>query len=109
MVCQRAIKDNSILKHWSVLIGVLNHASSNIGRHKLKSWLQRPLLDFDAIKYRQDSVAYFVEKSSNDENKELRNNLKYIANAARLVSRIREQHASPNDWLQLLQVYRMTH
>ncbi|KAI9322167.1 DNA mismatch repair protein MutS [Dichotomocladium elegans] len=85
------------------LFGLLNHAVSPIGQHLLKSWLQRPTLDLETIRFRQQSISRFVSAGIEDLTKELRSHLRHVKNVSRLISAVSEHCATSGDWQQLLQ------
>ncbi len=91
-----SLRDGS---RWGTLLWVLDHTVTAMGGRLLKSWLERPLLDVQAINARQDAV----EELINDGfiRQELHDLLKTIYDLERLSSRVVYGTAGPRDLLAL--------
>ncbi len=83
------------------LFGVLDHTVTSMGARMLRSWLQQPLLDVNAIKERQDAVTVLYEGGLEREN--LRDLLDNVLDLERLLSRLVSGSGTPRD-LAALQV-----
>lgn len=83
----------------TTLSDVLDQTASPMGARLLKRWIVMPLKDRTSIQDRLDVVAYFTE------HKELRDALiqeiKYVGDLERLISKIGLQKASPREIVQL--------
>lgn len=83
----------------TTLSDVLDQTASPMGARLLKRWIVMPLKDRKSIQERLDVVAYFTE------HKELRDALiqeiKYVGDLERLISKIGLQKASPREIVQL--------
>ena len=83
----------------TTLADVLDQTASPMGARLLKRWIVMPLKDRKSIQERLDVVAYFTE------HKELRDALiqeiKYVGDLERLISKIGLQKASPREIVQL--------
>ncbi|MDH5828031.1 DNA mismatch repair protein MutS [Sphingobacterium faecium] len=83
----------------TTLSDVLDQTASPMGARLLKRWIVMPLKDRKSIQERLDVVAYFSE------HKELRDALiqeiKYVGDLERLISKIGLQKASPREIVQL--------
>lgn len=83
----------------TTLSDILDQTASPMGARLLKRWIVMPLKDRKSIQERLDVVAYFTE------HKELRDALiqeiKYVGDLERLISKIGLQKASPREIVQL--------
>ncbi|AEG14913.1 DNA mismatch repair protein mutS [Desulfofundulus kuznetsovii DSM 6115] len=91
-----SLRDGS---RWGTLLWVLDHTVTAMGGRLLKSWLERPLLDVQAIRARQDAVEELVNDSL--ARQELQHLLKTIYDLERLSSRVVYGTAGPRDLLAL--------
>ncbi|MEN5196307.1 DNA mismatch repair protein MutS [Sphingobacterium faecium] len=89
----------SVNENATTLSDVLDQTASPMGARLLKRWIVMPLKDRKSIQERLDVVAYFTE------HKELRDALiqeiKYVGDLERLISKIGLQKASPREIVQL--------
>lgn len=77
------------------LLGVLDGCITPMGHRLLRQWLNKPLLDVERIRRRQEGVAYFHKEGL--VRAELRAALKPIADIERLVNRMLGGSAQPRD------------
>lgn len=77
------------------LLGVLDHTVTPMGRRLMRQWVSKPLLDIEAVRRRQDGVAYLIEHGVL--RVELRNALRALADLERLTNRVVSGHAGPRD------------
>ncbi|MGB9802592.1 DNA mismatch repair protein MutS [Desulfofundulus sp.] len=91
-----SLRDGS---RWGTLLWVLDHTVTAMGGRLLKSWIERPLLDVQAIRARQDAVEELV--NDNLARQELKHFLKSVYDLERLASRIVYGTAGPRDLLAL--------
>lgn len=77
------------------LINVLDHSVTPMGKRLMQQWIGKPLLDLNAIRRRQDGVAWFVENGLL--RAELRSALHALGDLERLTNRILSGHAMPRD------------
>lgn len=85
----------------NTLLEVLDHTVTSMGARLLRRWVEQPLLDADAIRARQKSVARFAENVL--ARGDFRDALKKVADIERLVSRCATGIASPRDLAALRQ------
>lgn len=81
------------------LLGVVEHTITPMGKRLMYQWLNKPLLDVEQIRKRQDGVAYFVQNGFN--RAEIRTALKPLADLERLTQRIVSGSALPRDLVAL--------
>lgn len=77
------------------LLWVLDKTKTPMGRRLLRSWVERPLLDIQKIRYRQEAVEEMVTEFELKD--EIRENLSGISDIERLMTRISYGTASPKD------------
>ena len=77
------------------LLGVLDKTMTPMGRRSIRQWVNKPLLDIDAIRRRQAGVEIFwadgLLRTS------VRASLRPLADLERLIGRVQSGHASPRD------------
>ena len=83
------------------LLGVLDMTVTPMGARRLRSWLQQPLLDIEAINRRLDAVDALVQHAA--VRTELRSALKGKADLERLANRITQGIIRPRELLALAQ------
>ena len=81
------------------LLGVLDCTVSPMGKRLIRQWVSKPLLDVDAIRKRQNSLAFFYEDGLL--RAEVRAALKPLADLERLTSRVVGGTAQPRDLVAL--------
>ncbi|MDA1330244.1 MAG: DNA mismatch repair protein MutS [Chloroflexi bacterium] len=77
------------------LLGVLDRSVTPMGRRLLRQWVNKPLLDIERIKRRQDGVAFFHAEGLL--RAELRAALKPLGDLERLINRVLGGSAQPRD------------
>jgi len=83
---------------WS-LLGILDKTQTPMGKRLLRSWVNKPLLDIEQINQRLDAVAYFYGHGV--ERKQIAELLKQLHDLERLVTRLVNGSARPNDLVAL--------
>lgn len=83
---------------WS-LLGVLDKTQTSMGKRLLRNWVNKPLLDIEKINQRLDAVAYFYHHGI--ERKHIAETLKQLHDLERLVTRLVNGSARPNDLVAL--------
>jgi DNA mismatch repair protein MutS len=83
------------------LLSVLDLTSTPMGARLLRSWLQQPLLDLEALNQRLDAVEVLV--SNTPARNELRTHLKQVADLERLANRVAQGVVRPRELLALRQ------
>ena len=83
---------------WS-LLGVLDKTQTSMGKRLLRNWVNKPLLDIEKINKRLDAVAYFYHHGI--ERKQIAETLKQLHDLERLVTRLVNGSARPNDLVAL--------
>ena len=83
---------------WS-LLGILDKTQTPMGKRLLRSWVNKPLLDIEQINQRLDAVAYFYDRGV--ERKQIAELLKQLHDLERLVTRLVNGSARPNDLVAL--------
>lgn len=83
---------------WS-LLGVLDKTQTSMGKRLLRNWVNKPLLDIEKINQRLDAVAYFYHHGI--ERKQIAETLKQLHDLERLVTRLVNGSARPNDLVAL--------
>lgn len=83
----------------TTLSDVLDQTASPMGARLLKRWIVMPLKDCKSIQERLDVVAYFSEHK--DLRDALIQEIKYVGDLERLISKIGLQKASPREIVQL--------
>ena len=83
---------------WS-LLGILDRTQTPMGKRLLRSWVNKPLLDIEQINQRLDAVAYFYDHGV--ERKQIAELLKQLHDLERLVTRLVNGSARPNDLVAL--------
>lgn len=81
------------------LMDALDHTQTAMGSRKLKTWVQRPLIDIDEINRRLDAVQEFMDGLYLRD--DVREELKGIADLERLISRIIYGTANPRHMLMI--------
>ena len=81
------------------LLSVLDHTSTSLGSRRLRSWLLRPLRDYNGIERRLDVIEQFVADPLTLT--ELRETLGIIRDLERITARINVGNASPRDYIAL--------
>ena len=86
------------------LQALLDRTRSAPGRRLLRTWLQQPSLDLDALRHRHDAVELLVAAAAQapDLIAALRTHLRGAKDIARMLLRIKKVAASPADWLGVL-------
>jgi DNA mismatch repair ATPase MutS len=87
------------------LLGLLDQTVSAPGKHLIKEWVCRPLLEIEAINRRLDAVSCFYEMVAlvPDTVNEIRKSMRNIRDLASIVARLRTSRATVNDWAGILQ------
>ena len=83
---------------WS-LLGILDRTQTPMGKRLLRSWVNKPLLDIEQINQRLDAVAYFYDHGV--ERNQIAELLKQLHDLERLVTRLVNGSARPNDLVAL--------
>ena len=83
---------------WS-LLGILDKTQTPMGKRLLRNWVNKPLLDIERINQRLDAVAYFYDHGV--ERKQIAEILKQLHDLERLVTRLVNGSARPNDLVAL--------
>ncbi len=83
---------------WS-LLGILDKTQTPMGKRLLRNWVNKPLLDIERINQRLDAVAYFYDHGV--ERKQIAELLKQLHDLERLVTRLVNGSARPNDLVAL--------
>ena len=83
---------------WS-LLGILDRTQTPMGKRLLRSWVNKPLLDIEQINQRLDAVAYFYGHGV--ERNQIAELLKQLHDLERLVTRLVNGSARPNDLVAL--------
>jgi len=83
---------------WS-LLGILDKTQTPMGKRLLRSWVNKPLLDIEQINQRLDAVAYFYDHGV--ERNQIAELLKQLHDLERLVTRLVNGSARPNDLVAL--------
>jgi DNA mismatch repair protein MutS len=81
------------------LLDILDKTKTPMGARLLKKWLLEPLLDIEALKYRQEFVSFFVENYALT--KDLREILAKINDMERIIGRINCNVNVPRDLIAL--------
>ncbi len=81
------------------LLWVLDRTVTPMGKRLLRQWVSQPLLEVEAIRQRQEGVAFFFDDGLL--RAELRAALKPLADLERLTNRIVAGHAQPRDLVAL--------
>jgi DNA mismatch repair protein MutS len=81
------------------LLGVLDYTITPMGKRYLRQWVNKPLLDVERIKQRQNEIAYFFTNGL--KRAELRASLKPFGDLERLTNRILAGTALPRDLVAL--------
>ncbi|CAO3702359.1 unnamed protein product [Rhizopus stolonifer] len=80
------------------IFGLLNKTKTILGKQKLKEWVSCPIIERSIIEERQATIEFFMQSGVREDLYELRSHLSQISNIHRLLSKIREHKANPNDW-----------
>lgn len=86
------------------LLSVLDYTITPMGRRLLRQWLSKPLINPEAIRRRQDIVAFFFTQGML--RAELRARLKGLGDLERLTNRVIAGHAGPRDLANLRNILR---
>ncbi len=89
---ERTMRSNS---REGTLLGIMDQTCTAMGSRRLRQWMLYPLRDYDEIVMRQDAVELLMGR--NDVVRQLRVELKKMADMERIVSRIGTRRASPRD------------
>ena len=81
------------------LLGILDKTQTPMGKRLLRNWVNKPLLDIERINQRLEAVAYFYERGV--ERKQIAELLKQFHDLERLVTRLVNGSARPNDLVAL--------
>ncbi|MBT9163127.1 MAG: DNA mismatch repair protein MutS [Chloroflexi bacterium] len=81
------------------LLSVIDLTGTPMGGRLLRRWLGQPLLDLQALKQRQEAVAWFVANTAR--RTEIINALRRLADMERLINRIRSGIAIPRELISL--------
>ena len=81
------------------LLWILDKTQTSMGKRMLREWVNKPLLDIELIDQRLDAVAYFYERGV--ERKQIAELLKQVHDLERLVNRLVNGTARPNDLVAL--------
>jgi DNA mismatch repair protein MutS len=89
---ERTMRTNS---REGTLLGIMDQTCTAMGSRRLRQWMLYPLRDYDEIILRQDAVELLTQR--NDIIRQLRVELKKMADMERIVSRVGTRRASPRD------------
>ncbi|MDD4578904.1 MAG: DNA mismatch repair protein MutS, partial [Anaerolineaceae bacterium] len=81
------------------LLSILDKTQTAMGKRLLRNWVNKPLLDIEKIDQRLDAVAYFYDHGV--ERKQIAETLKQLHDLERLVNRLVNGSARPNDLVAL--------
>ena len=81
------------------LLGVLDKTQTPMGKRLLRNWVNKPLLDIDQINQRLDAVAFLYDHGV--ERKQIAEVLRQLHDLERLVNRLVNGSARPNDLVAL--------
>lgn len=84
--------------------GLLNKTKSILGQYRLKEWVMRPTTIRKTIEERHASIEFLIRSDVREELQELRSYLSQVKNIHRLLSKVKEHKATPNDWQHILKV-----
>ncbi|RCH88492.1 MutS protein msh5 [Rhizopus azygosporus] len=84
------------------LFGLLNKTKSILGQYRLKEWVMRPTTIRKTIEERHAFIEFLIRSDVREELQELRSYLSQIKNIHRLLSKVKEHKATPNDWQHIL-------
>jgi len=86
------------------LLGIMDQTSTAMGSRRLRQWILYPLRDYDEIILRQDAVDILMQRS--DVIRQIRIELKKLADMERIVARVGTKRASPRDIASLGESFR---
>ena len=81
------------------LLGILDKTQTPMGKRLLRNWVNKPLLDIERINQRLDAVSYFYDRGV--ERKQIADLLNQLHDLERLVTRLVNGSARPNDLVTL--------
>ena len=81
------------------LLGILDKTQTPMGKRLLRNWVNKPLLDIERINQRLDAVSYFYDRGV--ERKQIADLLNQLHDLERLVTRLVNGSARPNDLVAL--------
>jgi DNA mismatch repair protein MutS len=81
------------------LLSVIDATRTPMGGRLLRKWLGQPLFDVDALRKRQDAIAWFAENSL--ARRRVADTLKDVADLERLINRVRGDIAIPRELVTL--------
>jgi len=81
------------------LLSVIDNTITPMGKRLIRQWIQKPLINLQEIRKRQDAVDFFLEHGII--RTEFKILLRNIADLERLMNRIISDHANPRDLLAL--------
>lgn len=81
------------------LLGILDKTQTPMGKRLLRNWVNKPLLDIERINQRLDAVSYFYDRGV--ERKQIAELLKQLHDLERLINRLVNGSARPNDLVAL--------
>ncbi len=82
------------------LLAILDHTVTPMGRRLILQWVNKPLLDVESIRARQEGVSYFFKDGLL--RSETRAGLKPLGDLERLVNRVVSAAAQPRDLVSVL-------
>lgn len=82
------------------LLGILDHTVTPMGKRLILQWVNKPLLDVEKVRLRQEGVSYFFNDGLL--RAEVRAGLKPLGDLERLMNRVVSLTAQPRDLLHLL-------
>lgn len=88
-----------------IIIGILNHTRSALGRSLMRTWFLRPLLSLQVIKERHDAVECFMRPENQVPSSTIHAHLKGIKNLPRILSTMKSGRAKLPDWQGLVKVW----
>uniref|UniRef100_A0AC35UIP2 MUTSd domain-containing protein n=1 Tax=Rhabditophanes sp. KR3021 TaxID=114890 RepID=A0AC35UIP2_9BILA len=88
------------------LFKIINRCSSPQGRALMRVWFERPLVEVDKIKARQDAIHIFNQEANTEMFKTIKSNLKHIKNPDTLFKRMKEGVSLASDWEMLYKTIR---
>ncbi len=86
------------------LLGIMDQTNTAMGSRRLRQWVLYPLRDYDEIVLRQDAVDLLLQRP--DVMRQIRVELKHLADMERIVSRVGTRRASPRDVASLGESFR---
>ena len=83
----------------ATLLSVIDSTVTPMGKRLIVQWLNKPLININAISLRQDALEFFLKNTLL--RAELKTLLRHVSDLERIVNRIVSQHATPRDLISL--------